>query len=309
MRRRGVLVLTLICVSLGGCLSGGEPVRPSTWLDRLRSPRSARGPDGIQIDLVLIQQPLGDPFLNEEVWKCTDCQAVGLERKGILDDNGFRVGQVVGMNPARLQSLLHCERHWTDNRKQTLAAGHSTAMPLGPPLPQCSFQLKTVDGGIDVLLDQGQCVLKIDTSLASNGRTKLKFTPEVLYGTRMPDYQVDPTAGRLQLEFKRPSKVYPELSWEVTLGPNQFLVIGSHFDINGDENTPQTLGSQFFIQDNGRTFVQRMLVLRTARGGGGDDDGVGAAAGAGAQREDGSKEAQPPPPVTPAAQCLVDTEP
>jgi hypothetical protein len=293
MRRGGalVLLLVLLCGCLGGCLSG-DPVRPSTWLDRLRSPR-ALGPDGVMIDLVLIEQPLGDPFLNDEVWKDTDCQAVGLERKGLLDENGFRVGQVIGMNPSRLQTLLDSQRYWAGHRRQILAAGHSTAMAVGPTLAQCSFQLKTVDGGIEVLLDQGQCAFKIDTARASEGKTRLKFTPQVLYGARIPDYQVDPKQGSLQMEFKRPSKVYPDLSWEVTLGANQFLVIGSHFDTSADDNAPQSLGSQFFIQENGRTFVQRILVLRTMRGG--DDDAVASESTAPAAV-----------PVTPAGQCMQD---
>jgi hypothetical protein len=290
MRRGGALVLVLLCGCLGGCLSN-DPARPSTWLDRLRSPRSALGPDGVMIDLVLIEQPLGDPFLNDEIWKSTDCQSVGLERKGILDDNGFRIGQVVGMNPSRLQTLLDSQRYWASHRRQILAAGHATSMAVGPTLAQCSFQLKTVDGGIDVLLDQGQCVLRIDTAQASEGRTRLKFTPEVLYGARIPDYQVDPKQGSLQMEFKRPSKVYPDLSWEVTLGPNQFLVIGSHFDVDTDDNTPQTLGGQFFIQENGRTYVQRILVLRTIRGG--EEDAAAT-----------PFTELPAAPITPAGQCM-----
>jgi hypothetical protein len=306
MRRGGAWVLVLLCVSLGGCLSS-DPVRPSSWLDRFRAPRSALGPDGVMIDMVVLEQPLGDPFLNDEIWKNTDCQVVGLESKSVLEENGFRIGQVVGMNPGRLQALLDSQRHWASHRRQILPAGHSTAMALGPTLPECSFQLKTVDGGVDVLLDQGQCVLKIGTCLASEGRTRLKFTPQVLYGARMPDYQVDPKLGSWQLEFKRPSKDYPELGWEVTLGPNQFLVIGSHFDSSSDENAPQTLGSQFFIQENGRTFVQRMLVLRTVRGGEGEGKGDGEgedyANGSGAIA---SQDKSPPVPVTPAGQCLLD---
>jgi hypothetical protein len=302
MRRGGALVLTLVCISLGGCLTG-DPARPASWLDRLRSPRTALGPDGILMDLVLLEQPLADPFVNDEVWKNTDCQIVGLERKGILDDNGFRVGQVVGMNPSRLQSLLESQRAWAGHRRQVLPTGGTTAMALGPTLPQCSFRLRTVDGGFDVLLDQGQCVLKIEPSLVADGRINLKFTPQVMYGAQIPDYQVAPDKSGWLLEFKRLSKTYPELSWEVTLQPNQYLVIGSHFDSETDDNAPQTLGSQFLIQDNGQTFVQRLLVLRACCG---KDDGSARPelAAPGITPSAAGHPAEPGQPLPPAAQCL-----
>jgi hypothetical protein len=300
MRRGGAWVLVLLCVSLGGCLTG-EPVRPSTWLDRLRSPRLPLGPDGVVIQMVLLERPLGDPFLNEEIWQSTDCQTVGPDRKAILDDNGIRVGQVVGMIPARLQAMLHSERYWAAHRMQIKAAGQATAMPLGQTLLECSFQLRTMDGGVDVLLEDGLCNLLIEPTLARDGRVKLKFTPQVLYGTRGPEYQVDPSRGAFQLEFKRPSKTYPELAWEVTLAANQFLVIGSHFDPEADEAAPQTLGGQFFIQENDRTFVQRLLVLRTVRGADGDEES--------AENPESQRKANQPAPATAASQCLHDALP
>ena len=95
---------------------------------------------------------------------------------------------------------------------------------------------------------------------------RLKFTPQVLYGVVMPDYQVAPDRSGRVLEFKRQSESYEALSWEVTLVPNQYLVVGTHFDENAAEEASQSLGSQCFVVEKGNTFVQRVLVLRTARG-------------------------------------------
>src|SRR4051812_35123541 len=104
MRRWGACVLVLLCVCPGGCLSG-DPVRPASWLGRQRAPHVTLGPDGALLDIVLIERPLGDAFVNDEIWRSTDLQVAGLEKKAVLDDNGFRVGQVIGMNPAELQKL------------------------------------------------------------------------------------------------------------------------------------------------------------------------------------------------------------
>jgi hypothetical protein len=264
MRRGGALVL-LLCVGLAGCLSG-DHVQPSTWLDRLRSPRAALGPDGVLIDLVLMERPLGDPYLNEELWHCTDCQVVDLEHKSILDDNGFRVGQVVGMLPAKLQTWLNNDRWSIDRLHRILPAGTSTTFPLGPTLDHCTFRLNSESGPTDVSLDQGQCMFTIQPSLTNDGRTRLTFTPQVQYGAVLPHYQVAEDRSGRMLEFKRSSKTYDAVSWDVTLAPNEFLVIGTFFDENASEDAPQTMGGQFFIQDNGRTFVQRVLIVRTTRG-------------------------------------------
>jgi len=255
--RRG---LVLLCVCLAGCLSG-DSIRPPPI-----SPRTTLGPDGVLLDLVLVENALGDPFLNEQLWQNTDVQVAGLEKKGILDDNGFWVGQVIGMTPAELQKLITQERHCVINRRQLLPAGTPTVVALGPTLAECNFRLRTEDGADNVFLDQGQCTLTIMPSLTNDGRTRLKFTPQILYGSQTPDFQVASDGKGWIYQCKRPSKSYDALSWEVTLAPNQYLVIGTHFDASAPEDVPQSLGNQCFLQENGRIFTQRVLVIRTTRG-------------------------------------------
>jgi len=266
MRRWGACVLVLLCVCLGGCLSG-DPEQASALLNRLHLPRTTLGPDGALLDLALVERPFGDPFLNDELWHSTDSQVAGLEKKALLDDNGFWVGQVVGMNPAKLQDLIESKRYCVTSRRQVLSAGTPTVVALGPAVPQCNFRVKTQDGAHDVVLDQGQCALNIVPSLTNDGRTRLKFTPQVLYGGAAPDVQVAPDRTGYLYQCKRPSKTYDALSWEVILAPNQYLVIGTHSDENTPEDVPQSLGNQCFLVENDRTYGQRVLVIRSTRGG------------------------------------------
>jgi hypothetical protein len=218
------------------------------------------------VEFTLIERPLGDAFLNDELWTCTDCQAVGLEKKAVLDDNGICVGQVIGMNPAKLQDLIECKRYCVTCRRQVLSASKSASVTLGPPLPRCEFRVRTPDGAHDVDLEQGQCTLTIVPTLTNDGRIKLKFTPEVLYGSMLPDFKVAPDYTGWQYQCQRPSKTYDSLSWEVTLAPNQFLVIGTRLDDDAPENAARSLGSQCFLVEQGGAFTQRILVIRGARG-------------------------------------------
>jgi hypothetical protein len=265
MRRWGAGVLVVVCLCLGGCLSG-EQGHTSAMLSRMHIPHTTLGPDGALVDIVLVERPLGDPFLNGELWTNTDCQVVGLEKKALLDDNGFCVGQVIGMNPAKLQNLIQSNRYCVTSRRQLLPAGTPTTVAMGPPQARCEFRVKTDDGNHDIDLDQGQCTICIVPSLTNDGRTRLKFTPQVLYGSTVPDIQVAPDRLNFLYQWKRPNKIYDALSWEVTLAPNQYLVIGTHFDENVPEDAPQSLGSQCFLQDGSGGFKQRILVIRTTRG-------------------------------------------
>ncbi len=102
------------------------------------------------LDVAIIERPLGDSFLNQELWSEADEQAiradvgeqaVSLERKTALEKNGFRVGQVGGlMPPAKLLSLLLSPRSCQPHRVQ-LHAGNATTIPLGPVWPHCRCQL------------------------------------------------------------------------------------------------------------------------------------------------------------------------
>lgn len=218
------------------------------------------------LDLVLVERPLGDEFLNDELWQSTDMQVAGLDKKALLDDNGLRVGQVVGMNPAKLQNLVASDRYCVISRRQTMPAGTPVTIPLGPVIGECNYCVKTSAGTFEVALSQGQCTLAVVPSLTKDGRTTLKFTPQVLYGSQVTDYQV--AAGRtgFECQYKRPGKTYEALSWEVTLAPNQYLVIGTVFDPDILEESRQSLGNQFFLVEKGQTITQRLLVIRTTRG-------------------------------------------
>jgi hypothetical protein len=308
MRRCRLSVLPmLLCVSLTGCFTG-DSVRTSSWLDRMRTPRIPLGPDGVLMDLVVIELPLSDKFLNDEIWDWSDCQAVGLERQGLLADNGLRVGQVIGMIPGQLQTLLSTDRHCVSKHRQLLPAGQKTVVSLGQPQPACNFRLHTEAGATDVTLNQGQATLVIEPSLTDDGRTRLKFTPQVLYGAVLPDYQVAADRSGMVLEFKRASKTYSSLSWEVALAPNQYLVVGTHFDDDVADSLTQTLGCQFFLENTNKGCVQRLLVIRTTRGDAGLSSDWSAGKGQipdGKRQEDSTTNLGETQPISPAAHCLA----
>src|SRR5437867_3809962 len=96
MRQGQALLLCLLNVLLAGCVAGG-PGRPSSWLERRPLLQPATGPDTITLCVALIERPVGDRYLNHDLWTLADEHAVSVERRAVLEENGFRIAQVGGI--------------------------------------------------------------------------------------------------------------------------------------------------------------------------------------------------------------------
>jgi hypothetical protein len=255
---RGVLVLALFALLGAGCVSS-QSLRPR-GLARQRLLTVPQGPDVVQLEVALVERRLGDAYINKALWVMTEEQVAGIDRLTLLENNGFRVGQVIGSLPSELQRMLKNERFCCNARAYYLRAGSSQAIALGLTVPTCTFQLKHEDLVDPVTEEQAQCELLIEPSLTADGKTRLRFTPQVKYGEAMTTIEAAPESSSWEIQVKKPCHSYPEVSWEVTLAPNEWLVIGTHL------GQTQSLGYQSFVNEEGATPIQRLLVLRTNRG-------------------------------------------
>ena len=126
------VLIVLGCGALGGCLSGNKEHTTARSYSPLMA--SVAGEDVVYLDVAIIEQTFGDAFLNRELWSETDEEAihvegeqvVGLERKTALEQNGFRVGQVGGLLPSKLQDLLTSPRCCQTRRIQKHAGNDIT---------------------------------------------------------------------------------------------------------------------------------------------------------------------------------------
>lgn len=268
-RSTGLSLLPLLLLA-GGCTSGPdlpafvhglapESVQSASWLKRGPLPPGMAG-QFVQLDVALIERPFGDPFLSTQLWQQTDEQVVALEKKSALQENGLRVGQIVGLTPAGLHQLLKSERSCLNPRRRLVLSGHTVTQMLGPITPRTEF--KVVHGASDQghAFDQARFCLDVTAVLAPEGRTRLLFTPKVENGAATLPFAPDPEQSTWTLRVERNSKVFKDLSWEVTLAPNEYLIIGPHTEHS------DTLGHRAFVQQEAN--VQRLLVLRTSRSAG-----------------------------------------
>jgi hypothetical protein len=207
------------------------------------------------MDVAVIEQPPGDSFLNNELWSSLDEQAVDLDRKAALDDNGYRVGTVGGLLPGKLQALLFSDRSCPDPHRVTTRSGNSKNIPIGNLMAECHFELREDGETKPVTLNSAQCCLLITPHRTPDGRIRIHFTPQIQHGQRA--LTVQPAEGEgWSIVGQRPTEKYAAISFEVTMSPQEYVLIGTRFD------REHTLGHCTFVGTAHDKPVQRLLVIR-----------------------------------------------
>lgn len=257
MRRLTVLILLLAAAFAVGC--SGAPM-PTAWLNRFRSSHNLAGPDVVQLDVALIEVPITNDRVNNELWTFIDEGSLPLEQKIAVQDSGFRVGQVGSSPPPELQELLTSKRTCREpHRLQTLAGKGERALEIGPARAKCRFTPPGQDSQ-PVELQQALCSVLVQPSFESEGRIRLRMVPQIKHaGKEKTPWAPKPDRSGWTMQIQDTPETYPACSWEVTLKPNQFLIIGARSD------RPGTLGHEFFIRPDESVPVQRLLVLRASR--------------------------------------------
>jgi hypothetical protein len=275
MRHGCVLFLGLF---FGGCVLEGPTA--GLW-NRVHPFQGPTGSDVIQLDVAILEAPVADTTLNQQIWKLADELELTPEMQTLVENNGFRVGQIGGMAPKELQNLLTSERSCVYLRRIQLRSGSSRPLLLGPAVSDCQFVLHEPSGERPVTLKKGRFFLSVVPTLTSNSaggpleaRTQLRFTPEIQTGDEKDhndewntSNHKDGTRQLLGLSAlhspitapKPSTERYANLAWDISLAPNDYVLIGTCYD------RPDTLGWHCFVRTDETTPVQRMLVLRTTR--------------------------------------------
>lgn len=264
MKRAGRIICLLVAAALPGCAETAA-VRPSEWVRQFRASQDLYRENAVRLDVALLETRPGDAFLNEELWNYADEQVVDVSRRVVSEGNGFRVGQLVGMPPGKFHQLITNERSCTA-KTWFIGSGQSTIRDLTPLPYDAKFTLHADGQKTAMSFEDAKVQLEVTGTLAKHGRTRLRFVPRIEHGE--PIQQIRPAADRtgLTLQLERLNKTFPELAWEVTIAPNEYLVVGTHCDQRG------TLGHSALVQEDESPPVQRLLVIRTSRTANGLED-------------------------------------
>jgi hypothetical protein len=242
---------------MGGCAAPPHAQGP-TWTECMRAATPV-DPNIIIVETALIERPPGDPFLCDELWRDTDELFVGLAQREALKANGLRVGQLIGNPPVGFQTLLLSPQCCVNPARLYVPAGKTFAQHVGPVRPHCTFTVVLDAGTSDLQVDQARFGFDVVASLASEGRTELVFTPKVETGETLLPFRASPESSLWEYRVERPSRSYPQLGWTAVLAPGQYLVVGCR------PEPASSLGHAAFVEQDDRTAVQRLLVIRTNR--------------------------------------------
>jgi hypothetical protein len=258
MVHRQALILGLCAGLLAGCATGRSVVSTS-WLERRKPFQGPVGGDVVQVDVALLERPLGDRYLSDGVWSGADEQVVSLDQKAVLVANGFRVGQIGGITPAELQELLGSEKSCPNPRRIQLHAGNPVTLVVGPRTALSRFQLHLNQQSVPVELADAECILSVVPSLTDDGRTRLHFLPQLRHGEAAREARPAADRSGWVMQEEQPREQYAALGWEVAVAPNEYVIVGARAD------HPETLGHHCFIRAQESVPVQRLLVIRTSR--------------------------------------------
>ncbi len=258
MRARLARILALGIVLAAGCVTEEKTSSTTSWLPRFRPFQGPVGPDVVQMEVAVIERPVGDAYIDDELWQVADERVISPERKALMEEGGLRVGQVSGlMTPPGLLSLLTSKKACADPRLRRVRTGQVVPLAIGPEMPTCRFGLRRAGDWQTFDLHKAQCRITIAPSLGHDGQTTLAFTPQIIHGDSVQTFKVADDRSGLLMVSQRPTETFTELAWEARLGPNEYLIIGGRYD------RPGTFGHECFVRVDDAAPVQRLLVVRT----------------------------------------------
>src|SRR5207253_1601580 len=103
-------LLLLPVIALAGCFTPSDG-KGASWRDRLRAFTGPVGSDVVVFEVAVLEVPVGDRYVNGEMWAAIDDQVLPAEVRRKLEEQGLRVGKVNGRPPDKLMDILTSERH------------------------------------------------------------------------------------------------------------------------------------------------------------------------------------------------------
>jgi hypothetical protein len=251
---RRALWAFVLCAAAAGCLTRGD--RPSGE-SIARSLAPVTPLEGVYLESVLLERPLGDPFLDRELWEAA-LPVGSQESRVLLAENGLRAAVLSGNPPQKFQTMLESDSEAVNPRGLTFASRREEVLPTSGPHAECEFRLLAdlARERTAVSLDRARCGILVRPEAAEDGRVKVACEPQIQHGQRRELLRPSED-GTGWVKFEEvPLARYQPLAFEVTLGRNEFLLVGWRAD------QPGTLGQALFGVEAGGQARQRVLVVR-----------------------------------------------
>lgn len=263
MRRVGIVIFVILCGVLASCMPI-ESVGRTIGLVKQKSFEIPKGPDGIWFDVAPLIVPVGDRYANDGIWTETDEQILPAATRLKLQENGLRVGLIVsGRTPDGLQRLLGSPKSNAPNgpnsaRRHIKPEPTATKTQLLAEFPRLEIPLRLDDQTQTKSFENAKCQFEILPSLDGDTKVRLVFTPQIEFDDKEKWKRLN-SGVALAVQGQRSTENFVPLQFDVSLGPNDFVVIGGRLD------KQETLGFKLFINPDSQQPAQRLMVVRAGR--------------------------------------------
>src|SRR5262245_33415372 len=119
-------VFVLCAAAAVGCLSTRTDRQPTTSVARSLAPYTSA--EGITLQSILLERPVGDRFLDGDLWQGT-LPVGSQETRVLLSENGLHAAILAGNMPQQFQDLLQSETEAINGRQLTFAMRKEEVLP------------------------------------------------------------------------------------------------------------------------------------------------------------------------------------
>jgi hypothetical protein len=263
MRVGGVIILCALLGLVGvGCRTPPNPPdRPGrSTIARSLTPMIL--PESLLVQSVLLERPIGDDFLDRELW-ATALPVGEPETRALLAENGLRAGILSGALPQRFQDLLDSDAETVAPHELSFNERKEAVIPTAGPVDPCRFALLADLAGQPRMIElrQARCGMLVRPQIVDGGRVKVACEPRIQHGERRDRYRATEDGTGLAKVEEVPLEKFPKLAFDAVLGPNDCLIVGWNAD------RPKTVGQALFAVEVDNRPRQRVLVLRARQNG------------------------------------------
>lgn len=249
LERGLILILIAWGFGLAGCeLFDKSPGVSTTTAQKL--PALQAPPGSIQLDVVYVERPVGDPLLGQELWRRVDqVGKIDAEARHRLRKNGIRVG-IVGANPpVALQQMLGLKSDFASEpdaeqakqmvgRSFFLVSGGETDVQISPSYSECTLNVDSGESSEPCQFENAVCKFRVRAFRLQEGWIRLEFVPQVHHGEDKLRYAVGDADWRFQ--NGQQTETFYLQRFEVELGNGEMAIL------TAEDDSPGTLGQLFF---------------------------------------------------------------
>lgn len=268
----GVFSLCLLAGAVSGCALLGnltESSSTATAEDSENRLLKSLSPsvDAIQLDILFVERPIGDPTLGSALWSRLDqVNTLPAATLANLDRNGFRFGVAPSDPPRALQALLGMTGEMVprDEAQAYGPSGSSTARRSGEEIAvnawsgydACTVEFDRNGNRESKSYQNARCMFRVKVQRVQDGWVKLEITPEIHHG----EMRLRRIADEQNWTTKPSQLVDPQFDQRFTVELNlgEIVVLGA-----GDAEAT-SLGHHFFRGGTTDSHTQRLLIIRLA---------------------------------------------